>query len=126
VEEFVPRSIRNFVCMSSVIALFTLCTASITVPLSAAAGPDGRELYLDRCATCHGPDGAGKNARGKRLKVRDVRDTVKTVTAAQMADIVRKGKEPDMPGYAKEFSDEQVQAVIEHYRGLAKDTGTAK
>jgi mono/diheme cytochrome c family protein len=107
------------------VAVLGLFIATFTARVPAAA-VDGRDIYLDKCATCHGPDGAGKNVRGKKLKVKDVRETSKTVTAAQMADIVKKGKEPDMFGYAKALSDEQIQAVVDYYRGLARAEGAAK
>jgi mono/diheme cytochrome c family protein len=87
----------------------------------AAAQPKGgSDIYLEKCAVCHGADGAAKNARGRKLKVKDVRETVDKVTAAQMAEIVAKGKPPDMDGYAKELTADQIKEVVEHYRGLAK------
>lgn len=112
----------NALWRGAAISLFVAALA----PTLAAAAVDGRDIYLDKCATCHGPDGAGKNARGKKLKVKDVRETAKTMTAAQMAEIVRKGKEPDMFGYAKDLSEEQIQAVVSYYRDLAKSEGAAK
>ena len=30
--------------------------------VSARAQGDPKELYMSKCATCHGPDGAGKTA----------------------------------------------------------------
>ena len=38
---------------------------------SAWAQGDAKDLYLSKCATCHGQDGAGKTAMGKKLKVQD-------------------------------------------------------
>lgn len=78
------------------------------------------DVYLDKCSVCHGADGAGKTAKGKKLKVKDVRETVAKLTADQMAEIVTKGKAPDMDAYGKELSPEQVRQIIEYYRGLAK------
>jgi mono/diheme cytochrome c family protein len=78
------------------------------------------DLYLDKCSVCHGADGAAKTARGRRLKMKDVRETVDKVTAEQMAEIVAKGKPPDMDGYAKELNADQIKEVVEYYRGLAK------
>jgi mono/diheme cytochrome c family protein len=69
---------------------------------------------------CHGADGAGKTAKGKKLKVKDVRETVKKLTAEQMAEVVAKGKDPDMEGYAKQFNADQIRAIVQYYRSLAK------
>jgi mono/diheme cytochrome c family protein len=78
------------------------------------------DVYLDKCAVCHGADGAGKTARGRKLKVRDVRETAAKQTPEQMAEVVLKGKAPNMDGYAKELSAEEVRQIVEYYRGLAK------
>ena len=85
-----------------------------------AQGKSATDLYLDKCAVCHGADGAGKTAKGKKLKVKDVRETAAKLTAEQMADTVTKGKSPNMDGYAKEFSADQIKQVVEYYRSLAK------
>lgn len=86
---------------------------------SAAQAKTAGDLYRDKCAVCHGEDGAGKTARGKRLKVKDVRETVKKMTPEQMADVVAKGKDPDMDGFAKEFNAEQIRQIVAYYRELA-------
>jgi cytochrome c553 len=93
---------------------------SFTAGGASAQTKGAADTYLDKCAVCHGADGAGKNARGRKLKVKDVRETVAKVTAEQMAEIVAKGKPPDMDGYAKELTADQIKEVVEHYRGLAK------
>lgn len=101
-----------------------LVGAALTVTLlSGPVGAQGKstsDIYLDKCSVCHGADGAGKTARGKKLKVKDVRETVSKLTAEQMADVVAKGKSPNMGGYAKDFSADQIKQIVEHYRSLAK------
>lgn len=101
-----------------------LTAAVLTVGLSSgpvrAQGKSAADLYLDKCAVCHGADGAGKTAKGKKLKVKDVHETVSKLTPEQMADIVAKGKSPNMDGYAKDFSADQIKQIVEHYRSLAK------
>ena len=77
------------------------------------------DIYRDKCAVCHGEDGAGKTAKGKKLKVKDVRETVKKLTAEQMAEVVAKGKDPDMDAFGKELTPDQVKQIVAYYRGLA-------
>jgi cytochrome c553 len=102
----------------------TLAAAALTVTLSSgsvhAQGKSASDIYLDKCSVCHGADGAGKTAKGKKLKIKDVRETVSKVTPEQMAEIVTKGKAPNMDGYAKDFSADQIKQLVEHYRSLAK------
>lgn len=81
---------------------------------------DSKDLYLSKCATCHGPDGAGKTAKGKKLKVQDVRTTAKKMTADEMTKIVTDGKGQDMDGYSKTLSKDQIKGLVDFYRSLAK------
>jgi cytochrome c553 len=101
-----------------------LATAALTLALSFgrvnAEGKSATDLYLDKCSVCHGADGAAKTAKGKKLKVKDIRETASKLTAEQMIEIVTKGKSPDMDGYAKDFSTDQINQIVEHYRSLAK------
>jgi len=80
----------------------------------------GKDLYLSKCSMCHGADGAGKTARGKKLKMQDVRETVKKYSAEDMIKVVNEGKGPNMSGYGKELTKDQVKAVVDYYRSLAK------
>jgi mono/diheme cytochrome c family protein len=81
---------------------------------------DSKDLYLSKCATCHGPDGAGKTAKGKKLKVQDVHVTATKMSADDMTKIVTDGKGQDMDGYSKTLSKDQIKGVVDFYRGLAK------
>ena len=76
-------------------------------------------LYGDKCAVCHGEDGAGKTAKGKKLKVQDVRDTVKKMSEADMIKVVTNGKDPDMDAFGKELKADQIQVLVTYYRSLA-------
>ncbi len=77
------------------------------------------DVYADKCAVCHGTDGAGKTAKGRKLKVKDVRETLPKMNAVQMAEVVVKGKDPDMDGFGKEFIADMVKQIVDYYRGLA-------
>jgi mono/diheme cytochrome c family protein len=91
-------------------------------PFSAsAAPPTAQDVYLDKCSVCHGQDGAGNTAKGRKLKVKNVRSPeVQKMSEAEMIDIVAKGKGKDMDGYAKELGDDMVKQLVEYYRSLAK------
>jgi mono/diheme cytochrome c family protein len=84
------------------------------------AQKDAKDLYLDKCSVCHGADGTGKTARGKKLKVHDVHESATKMSAADMIKVVQNGKGTDMDAYGKEFSADQVKALVDYYRGLAK------
>jgi cytochrome c oxidase cbb3-type subunit III len=86
----------------------------------AAQGKAVTDVYLDKCAVCHAADGSGKTAKGRKLKVEDVRKTIVKFTVDQMIEEVTKGKAPDMDAFGKEFSADQIKGLVDHYRGLAK------
>ena len=101
----------------------TTLTCAILILAGAAsawAEEDVKDLYLSKCAACHGPDGAGKTAKGKKLKVQDVHVTATKLSADDMTKIVTDGKGQDMDGFAKTFSKDQIKELVEYYRGLAK------
>jgi mono/diheme cytochrome c family protein len=88
--------------------------------LPALAQGDAKAIYDDKCATCHGADGTAKTAMGRKLKVKDVHEAVRKLKPEEMMKIVENGKSPDMDGYGKELSKDQIKAVVDYYRSLAK------
>ena len=91
--------------------------------LSAWAGwaqGDAKDLFLDKCSVCHGPDGTGKTAKGKKLKVKDVHQTAATESEADMTKIVTEGKGKDMDAFGKDLTAAQIKGLVAYYRSLAK------
>jgi mono/diheme cytochrome c family protein len=99
----------------------TICTAFLLTGAALAwAQGDSKDLYLNKCATCHGPDGKGKTAKGKKLKVMSAHEASEKMSADEMIKVVTDGKGPDMSGYGKQLSKDQVKGVVDYYRGLGK------
>jgi mono/diheme cytochrome c family protein len=86
----------------------------------ASAQKDPKDLYLDKCSACHGPDGAGATAKGKKLKIKGVKETAAKMSAADMIKIVHDGKGADMDAYGKDLNADQIKGVVDYYRSLAK------
>ena len=63
---------------------------------------------------------AGKTAKGRKLKVKDVHETAAKTSAAEMMKIVENGKGTDMDAYGKDLSKDQITAVVDYYRSLGK------
>lgn len=91
--------------------------------LSLAGQPpadDGAATFKSKCAMCHGPDGSGDTAMGKKMKIKDLRSAeVQKQTDAQIADIIAKGKSP-MMGYEKQLDKEKINQVVAFLRELGK------
>ncbi len=75
---------------------------------SQSAGP-GKELFVARCAGCHGSDGTGGGLGPGILEVRNTR-----VTSRQaVRDLIRKGiPEVGMPGFP--MPDGELEAVVDY------------
>jgi mono/diheme cytochrome c family protein len=87
---------------------------------AAWAQGDAKDIYLDKCSVCHGADGAAKTAKGRKLKMSDVHQTVPKQSEAEMIGIVTNGKGSDMDGFGKDLMPDQIKAIVQYYRGLAK------
>ena len=87
---------------------------------SVAWAEDAKDLYLSKCATCHGADGAGKTAMGKKLKVQGAQAATGKMSAEQMIKVVTDGKGESMTAYGKQFNAEQIKGLVDYYRGLGK------
>ena len=86
----------------------------------AFAQKDAKDVYADKCAVCHGQDGSGNTAKGRKLKLKGVKETAAKTKTEEMIKIVTDGKGADMDAFGKELGKEQVKAVVEYYRSLAK------
>jgi mono/diheme cytochrome c family protein len=97
-------------------------TTGVVLFLLGAAGAwaqkDAKDLYLDKCSVCHGPDGMAKTAKGKKLKMKDVHQV--KMSEDEMIKIVTDGKGTDMDAFSKDLSKEQIKGVVEYYRSLGK------
>jgi mono/diheme cytochrome c family protein len=102
--------------VAGVLAIVILASAPAAL---GAQGKSATDIYRDKCAVCHGEDGAGKTAKGKKLKVKDVRETIKKESFDQMVEIATKGKVPDMEAFGKDFTPEQIRQLVTYYRDLA-------
>jgi mono/diheme cytochrome c family protein len=77
-------------------------------------------LWKSKCASCHGVDGVGNTAMGKKLKLRDLRSPeVQKMSDRELYDITAKGKEK-MPAYEQKLTKDQIQQLVAHMRSLAK------
>lgn len=84
-------------------------------------GADGAALWKTHCAKCHGADGAGGTAMGKKLKVKDYsKEAVSDdAIAKSIKDGVKEGGKLVMKPTAG-VSDDDVKALVAHMKSLKK------
>ncbi len=86
-------------------------------PISALAGA-GEDLYKSKCAMCHGADGTGDTAMGKKLNIRNLKSPeVQKETDAQLTEIITKGKNK-MPEYGSKLKPEEIKQVVAAIRAM--------
>jgi cytochrome c553 len=104
-----------------------ICTLAILAAgaISARAA-DAKENWEKNCVKCHGADGKGQTAMGKKLGLKDytdakVQDALKD---DQMTKAIKEGvKEGDtakMKAYGDSLSDDEIKALVTFIRGLKK------
>ena len=110
----------------SVCGIFALASWSISFAMAQPAAPavlqdDVKQVYLNKCSVCHGEDGAGKTAKGKKLKMKDIRSAeVQKMTQAQWTDAIIKGSGQDMDAFGKELGPDMSRKLADYMRELAK------
>jgi len=83
----------------------------------AAQAADGKALYGSKCAVCHGPDGKGQSAMGKKLGVKDL--SITKLSAGDIEGTISKGKGKMTPFEGK-LSAEEIKAVGAFVKGGLK------
>ena len=94
-----------------------LLIASTMFCASIAFG-DAAAHWSQHCASCHGKDGSGATAMGKKLGVKDYTKT-QSFSDADATKAIKDGA-GKMKGFKDKLSDADVKALVAYVRGLKK------
>jgi len=97
-----------------VMAVLAALVVAMTMP---ALAQDAAATYKSKCVMCHGADGKGNPAMAKSMQNLDLIANTKTMSEADVAGIIGKGKPPKMPAYGT-LGDPTVQALAKYVKGL--------
>ena len=99
------------------IALLLVLSVTCMVALPAMAD-ETADLYKSKCSVCHGPDGKGETAMGKKLGVRDFHSAeVSKQSDTELFKITKEGKNK-MPSYNGKLTDDQIKSLIKYVHSL--------
>jgi mono/diheme cytochrome c family protein len=94
-----------------------MCSGNATLA-GGAAQADAKATFGSKCASCHGLNGAGTTAKGKEMKLKDMRSAeVQGMTDDELFKIIAKGK-GKMPGYEKSLGADMCHKLVAYIRTL--------
>ena len=100
----------------TVVLLLMIASAATAVAQNAPA----KDLFVSKCAICHGADGSAKTPMGKNLKIRDFHfPDVQSQSDADLKTMITKGK-GKMPAFDSKLTGEQIDLLIGHIREIGK------
>ncbi|HEX4824386.1 MAG TPA: cytochrome c [Candidatus Polarisedimenticolaceae bacterium] len=82
----------------------------------AFAAEDGKALYEQKCASCHGKDGVAKPMAKGSANLNDP-NYQKTATVESIAKVTMDGKNK-MPAYKDKLNADQINAIAAHVKTL--------
>ena len=98
--------------------------AAFVLACSTNAFADGKQVYSDNCAKCHGDDGKGQTKMGQKLGARDYTDAQvqSSVSDDQAFKSIKEGMKKDDKTLMKpsELSDDDIKASVAYMRTFKK------
>lgn len=103
---------------TTVAVVVLAATTFLSLPAKADTAA-AEATYKAKCAMCHGADGKGETATGKKMNVKDfASEEVQKMSDADLTDAIAKGK-GKMPPF-KTLSADQVKDLIAYVRSFGK------
>jgi len=109
--------------MRKIALLITVCLAAGALSARAA---DAKENWDKQCLKCHGADGKGETAMGKKLKVKDYTDAKvqASMKDEEIVKFIKEGKKEGdktlMKAYADVFSEAEIKDLVAYVRKFKK------
>jgi len=103
---------------------FLAIPAALALAVTTTLAADGKAVYTDSCAKCHGDDGKGATTMGKKLGARDYTDAAvqAAFTDDQAFKSIKEGMKKDDKTLMKpsELSSDDIKASVAFLRTFKK------
>ena len=101
------------------ISFLAILFCSISISAWAQSSP-GETIFKSKCVLCHGADGTGNTPLGKQLQAANLRSKdVQSKSNAELHKVIHDGQ-TNMPAFAEQLTDAQIDQVIKYVRTLGK------
>jgi mono/diheme cytochrome c family protein len=102
--------------------LTSLLLAGILLAPARSQADDAAALFKEKCAACHGEDGAAKTTAGKKMDAADLRSKhVQSLSDNEVYESIAEGKNHKNYPHAylyKGMSEKQIRGLVGHIRRL--------
>ena|SRR5215470_704372 len=98
--------------------IISVIVSIVCASSGAAFGADAAALWAQKCASCHGKDGSGNTAMGKKLGVKDYTKN-QSFSDAEAKNAITNGQ-GKMQGFKGKLSDGDIKALVAYVRSLKK------
>lgn len=106
--------------MKKIIVLVTAFAFAAGFSVKAA---DGKQVFADNCAKCHGEDGKGKTKMGEKVGCKDYSvEAIKDDAAFKSVKEGMKDKDgkTQMKAFGEGLSDDDIKAALAHMKTFKK------
>ena len=111
---------KRLVCVvSTIIAILLAAAVTASETTDATLTKESRDVWIKaKCALCHGENGAGDTAHGKKTDTPDLRsEASRAKTDEELKACIEQG-EHKRPAFRVKLTDEQVELLIRYVRNL--------
>jgi mono/diheme cytochrome c family protein len=100
---------------------FGLAVSVGLLALVAVRAEEAAVLFARACASCHGKDGKARTPIGRKLKVKDL--TQSMIGDREIAEQIREGKKGQddltrMPSFKESLKGDEIEALVRYVKSL--------